>query len=74
MVLLKYICDNPSCNRLGLVKLEESPPFKVYKYTIKQTNKGAKVTVHGDTIDEIVADCKGEKAYKKIGIIWLLLH
>jgi hypothetical protein len=30
--------------------------MKTYRYKIKQTLKGAIVTVHGDAIDEIVTD------------------
>jgi hypothetical protein len=29
---------------------------KTYRYKIEQTTKGARITVHGDTINEVVAD------------------
>jgi hypothetical protein len=29
---------------------------KTYRYKIEQTAKGARITVHGDAIDEVVAD------------------
>ena len=32
------------------------PTKRTYRYKIKQTTNGALVTVHGDAIDEIVAD------------------
>jgi hypothetical protein len=32
------------------------PIKKTYRYKIKQTSQGARVTVSGDAIDEIVAD------------------
>jgi hypothetical protein len=41
---------NPSAD------IQISTSIKTYKYKIEQTAKGARVTVHGDTIDEIVAD------------------
>ena len=44
------------CNRLILANSDASPPIKAYKYKIEQTSRGARVTVHGDAIDEIVAD------------------
>jgi hypothetical protein len=30
--------------------------IKPYRYKIEQTTKGARITVHGDAIDEVVAD------------------
>ena len=37
-------------------ELEVSGQVRSYKYKIEQTAKGARVTVHSDTIDEAVAD------------------
>jgi hypothetical protein len=39
-----------------LADADISLPVKAYKYKIEQTSRGARVTVHGDAIDEIVAD------------------
>jgi hypothetical protein len=39
-----------------LANLDTSPPIKAYKYKIEQISRGARITVHGDAIDEIVAD------------------
>jgi hypothetical protein len=39
-----------------LADVDVSLPVKAYKYKIEQTSRGARVTVHGDAIDEIVAD------------------
>ena len=36
--------------------LEQQPSVHVYKYKIEQTRGGARVTVHGDTSDEVVYD------------------
>jgi hypothetical protein len=37
----------------------ETMALRTYKYKIEQTAKGARITVHGDAIDEVVADyCK----------------
>ena len=45
------------CTSLNIGKLSDaSPPIKAYKYKIEQTSRGARVTVHGDAIDEIVTD------------------
>ena len=37
--------------------VESSPPNKAYRYKIKQTIHGAPVTIKGNPIDEVVADC-----------------
>lgn len=50
-ILRKLYCD---CVMLG--KPDVYPHKRVYKYEVRQTDKGAQVTVRGDAIDEIVAD------------------
>jgi hypothetical protein len=35
---------------------EISTPLRSWKYKIEQSSRGARVTVHGDAIDEIVSD------------------
>jgi hypothetical protein len=39
-----------------MADLEISTPIRTYKFKVEQTAKGARVTVHGDAIDEVVAD------------------
>lgn len=39
-----------------MADLEVSTTVRTYKYKIEQTAKGARVTVHGDAIDEIVIE------------------
>jgi hypothetical protein len=34
----------------------ETTVIRTYKYKIEQTAKGARIVVHGDAIDEVVAD------------------
>ena len=41
---------------LLLTKPQTNPRIKSFKYKIKQTFRGAKVTVYGNTIEEVVAD------------------
>lgn len=39
-----------------MAELELTTPLRTYKYKIEQTAKGSRITVHGDAIDEIIAD------------------
>lgn len=34
----------------------ETPQIRSWKYTISQTSKGARITVHGDDISDLVDD------------------
>lgn len=39
-----------------MAQIETTSVLMTYKYKIEQTARGARVTVHGDRIDETVAD------------------
>lgn len=39
----------------GMAELETAV-IRPYKYKLEQTSKGTGVTVHGDTIDEVIVD------------------
>lgn len=51
-----------------MADLEIRTAIRTYKYEIEQTRKGARVTVHGDAMDEIVADyCRLRTKLDRVG-------
>ena len=39
-----------------MADLVETTPLRSWKYKIEQSSKGARVTVHGDVLDELIIE------------------